>query len=123
MSALLIDRDPAKAAALSGDRRALLALERRRSRLFRLWIVTGLFFMVLPGTILGFTKLLLTSAHHGFAGLALLTTILLAADFLRVPYPINPAFGRTASFRCAKTTSRWKPAASGITGLKLAAPV
>lgn len=70
MSALLIDKDPAQAAAWQEDRRALLAFERRKSRLFRLWIATGIFFMVLPGTILGFTNLLLISAHHGFAGLS-----------------------------------------------------
>ncbi|MFP5225983.1 MAG: hypothetical protein ACLGXA_00020 [Acidobacteriota bacterium] len=47
-----------------------LAWERRKSLLFRLWIVTGLFFMVLPGTILGFTNLLFISAHHGLTGLS-----------------------------------------------------
>ncbi|HEY1809830.1 MAG TPA: hypothetical protein VGG42_14795 [Acidobacteriaceae bacterium] len=52
------------------DRAALLSFERRKSSLFRLWIVTGLFFMVLPGTILGFTNLLFISAHHGLAGLS-----------------------------------------------------
>lgn len=50
--------------------RALLVWERRKSRLFRLWIATGAFFMVLPGTILGFTNLLFISAHHGLAGLS-----------------------------------------------------
>lgn len=70
MSALLMEKDPAEAAGWGEDRRTLLALEKRRSRLFRLWIVTGIFFMVLPGTILGFTNLLLISAHHGFAGLS-----------------------------------------------------
>lgn len=52
------------------DRSSLLAYEHRRSFRFRLWIVTGLFFMVLPGTILGFANLLFISAHHGFAGLS-----------------------------------------------------
>lgn len=70
MSALLIDNDPVLAATAREDHRALLALERRKSRLFRLWIATGIFFMVLPGTILGFTNLLLISAHHGFTGLS-----------------------------------------------------
>lgn len=70
MSALLIEKDPAGAAAWREDRRTLLALERRKSRLFRLWIATGIFFMVLPGTILGFTNLLVISAHHGIAGLS-----------------------------------------------------
>lgn len=70
MSALLIDNDPAPAAGPREDRRALLAQEKRKSRLFRLWIATGIFFMVLPGTVLGFTNLLLISAHHGFQGLS-----------------------------------------------------
>ncbi|MGB6868071.1 MAG: hypothetical protein WBD93_00540 [Acidobacteriaceae bacterium] len=70
MSALLIDNDPALAAAAGEDRSALLAQEWRKSRLFRLWIVTGIFFMVLPGTILGFTNLLVISAHHGLSGLS-----------------------------------------------------
>lgn len=47
-----------------------LAFECRKSHSLRLWICTGLFFMVLPGTILGFTNLLAISAHHGFAGLS-----------------------------------------------------
>lgn len=54
----------------SADRRAQLAAELRKSRLLRLWIATGIFFMVLPGTILGFTNLLLISAHHGLNGLS-----------------------------------------------------
>lgn len=54
----------------STARAALLDTERRNSLLLRLWIVTGLFFMVLPGTVLGFTNLLSISAHHGFASLS-----------------------------------------------------
>ncbi|HUY80609.1 MAG TPA: NnrS family protein [Acidobacteriaceae bacterium] len=56
--------------AINTARPDLLAFERRKSRLLRLWIVSGIFFMVLPGTILGFTNLLLISAHHGFQGLS-----------------------------------------------------
>ena len=52
------------------ERLAAVAAERRKSLLFRLWIATGIFFMVLPGTILGFTNLLLISAHHGLGGLS-----------------------------------------------------
>lgn len=59
---------------VSGDaaekHRALVAVERRKSLLFRLWIATGLFFLVLPGTILGFTNLLVITAHHGLSGLS-----------------------------------------------------
>lgn len=46
------------------------AFERRKSLLLRMWICTGLFFMVLPGTILGFANLLAISAHHGLTGLS-----------------------------------------------------
>lgn len=67
--ATLIELQPLAAAPTEG-RHALLALELRKSRLFRLWIATGIFFMVLPGTILGFANLLLISAHHGFNGLS-----------------------------------------------------
>lgn len=56
--------------AQSPERRAQVAVERRKSMLFRLWIATGIFFMVLPGTILGFTNLLLIAAHHGLNGLS-----------------------------------------------------
>jgi uncharacterized protein involved in response to NO len=52
------------------ERLAPIAAERRKSLLFRLWIGTGIFFMVLPGTILGFTNLLLITAHHGLNGLS-----------------------------------------------------
>jgi uncharacterized protein involved in response to NO len=55
---------------IADDRAALFAYERRKSLLLRLWIGTGLFFMALPGTLLGFTNLLAISAHHGLAGLA-----------------------------------------------------
>jgi len=54
----------------AAERPALVAGERRKSLLFRLWIATGIFFMVLPGTILGFTNLLLITAHHGLGGLS-----------------------------------------------------
>jgi hypothetical protein len=70
MSAVLVESDHGYAAGPVTDRGALLAFERQKSRMLRLWVVTGLFFMVLPGTILGFTNLLLISAHHGFQGLS-----------------------------------------------------
>lgn len=66
MSATLVE----SATEPETDRGALLAFERQKSRMLRLWIVTGLFFMVLPGTILGFTNLLFISAHHGLQGLS-----------------------------------------------------
>lgn len=71
MSAILIETIPGREAATSvTERQALLASERRKSLLFRLWIATGIFFMVLPGTILGFTNLLHISVHHGLQGLS-----------------------------------------------------
>lgn len=70
MATSLIETDVVHGGASAAVHSALVAAERRKSLLFRLWIATGIFFMVLPGTILGFTNLLLISAHHGFAGLS-----------------------------------------------------
>lgn len=47
----------------------LVARERRKSLMLRAWIVTGLFFMALPGTLLGFSNLLAISAQHGAVAL------------------------------------------------------
>jgi hypothetical protein len=47
----------------------LVARERAKSLLLRAWIASGLFFMALPGTLLGFSNLMAISAHHGAAGL------------------------------------------------------
>jgi uncharacterized protein involved in response to NO len=69
MATTLIDTDFVHGSAAT-ERPALVAAERRKSLLFRLWVATGIFFMVLPGTILGFTNLLLISAHHGLGGLS-----------------------------------------------------
>lgn len=41
--------------------------ERQRSWMLRAWILSGLFFMALPGTLLGFQNLLAVSTHHGLA--------------------------------------------------------
>jgi len=70
MSASLLEPGPIQDPSSVDERRAMVAAERRKSRLFRLWIGTGIFFMVLPGTILGFTNLLAISVHHGFQGLS-----------------------------------------------------
>lgn len=37
--------------------------------MLRAWILCGLFFMTLPGTLLGFSNLMAISAHHGMANL------------------------------------------------------
>jgi uncharacterized protein involved in response to NO len=44
---------------------AMVARERMKSLMLRAWIVAGLFFMALPGTLLGFSNLLAISTHHG----------------------------------------------------------
>ncbi len=66
--------DPVHPLNRTGDaatsRNATMRAERRKSLLLRLWIGTGLFFMVLPGTVLGFNNLLAISAHHGLGALA-----------------------------------------------------
>jgi uncharacterized protein involved in response to NO len=48
---------------------AIVTRERRRSLMLRAWILCGLFLMVLPGTLLGFSNLMAISAHHGMANL------------------------------------------------------
>lgn len=48
---------------------AVIARERRKSLMLRAWILTGLFFMALPGTLLGFSNLMAISAHHGLGTL------------------------------------------------------
>src|SRR5664280_2863162 len=47
----------------------IVGRERQKSLMLRAWILSGLFFMVLPGTLLGFSNLMAISAHHGSAGL------------------------------------------------------
>jgi len=51
------------------DRTAASRRERDKSFLLRAWILSGLFFMAIPGTLLGFSNLLAISSHHGAAGL------------------------------------------------------
>lgn len=70
MATTLIDGKNVINIAQAAERRAQLAVERRKSLLLRLWIATGIFFMVLPGTVLGFSNLLLIAAHHGMNGLS-----------------------------------------------------
>jgi len=48
---------------------AAIVRERRKSLMLRAWIVSGLFFMALPGTLMGFSNLLAISSHHGLASL------------------------------------------------------
>ena len=43
--------------------------ERQKSLLLRAWILCGLFFMALPGTLLGYSNLMAISTHHGLSSL------------------------------------------------------
>lgn len=43
--------------------------EVEKSYLLRAWILSGLFFMAFPGTLLGFSNLLAISTHHGLSDL------------------------------------------------------
>lgn len=47
----------------------IVARERQKSLMLRAWILGGLFFMSLPGTLLGFSNLMAISAHHGLTSL------------------------------------------------------
>src|ERR1035437_10961777 len=47
----------------------IVARERQKSLMLRAWILSGLFFMAIPGTLLGFSNLMAISAHHGSASL------------------------------------------------------
>lgn len=52
-----------------GDPQSPAALERTKNLMLRAWIVAGVFFMALPGTLLGFSNLMAISAQHGAASL------------------------------------------------------
>ena len=43
--------------------------DRQKSLMLRAWIISGLFFMAVPGTLLGFSNLIAISAHHGLSAL------------------------------------------------------
>ena len=48
---------------------AIVARERQKSMVLRAWILIGIFFMALPGTLLGFSNLMAISTHHGLGSL------------------------------------------------------
>lgn len=60
----LVDRAHSQVARQSNVK-DLVAREREKSLMLRAWILSGLFFMALPGTLLGFSNLMAISAHHG----------------------------------------------------------
>jgi hypothetical protein len=47
----------------------IVGRERQKSLMLRAWILSGLFFMVLPGTLLGFSNLMAISTSHGVSHL------------------------------------------------------
>jgi hypothetical protein len=49
--------------------RDIVSRERQKSLMLRAWIVSGLFFMALPGTVLGFSNLMAISASRGVSRL------------------------------------------------------
>jgi hypothetical protein len=51
------------------ENEGIIARERQKSLMLRAWIAAGLFFMALPGTLLGFSNLMAISAHHGLGTL------------------------------------------------------
>jgi len=50
--------------------RETLVRERNKSWMLRAWILSGIFFMALPGTLLGFSNLMAISAHHGLGSMS-----------------------------------------------------
>ena len=68
MATFPLFNQPASGAALN-ENAALIARERQKSLTLRAWIGSGLFFMALPGTLLGFSNLMAISAHHGLGNL------------------------------------------------------
>lgn len=53
----------------AASNQAIAVRERQKSMMLRAWIVVGLFFMALPGTLLGFSNLVAIAAHHGLGSL------------------------------------------------------
>lgn len=68
MAAPVFFENPKLAAAVD-ESASIIARERQKSLLLRAWILGGLFFMALPGTVLGFSNLIAISAHHGLGAL------------------------------------------------------
>ena len=68
----------------------IVARERQKSLMLRAWILSGLFFMALPGTLLGFSNLMAISTHHGLGALP--------AAWIRVTATRRSSAGLAASF-------------------------
>ena len=61
--------EPTPAPVSTGQILDIVSRERQKSLMLRAWILSGLFFMALPGTLLGFSNLMAISASHGFSPL------------------------------------------------------
>jgi hypothetical protein len=61
--------DAAPRFVVLNTRSAINPARRRKSFLLRAWILRGLFFMALPGTLLGFSNLMAISTNHGLGTL------------------------------------------------------
>jgi len=68
MSALPLP-DRSSSTIASSENAGIVVRERQKSLMLRAWIFSGLFFMTLPGTLLGFSNLMSISAHHGLGTL------------------------------------------------------
>ena len=68
MATLPLFEQPTPTGTINGNA-AIIARERQKSLMLRAWILSGLFFMALPGTLLGFSNLMAISAHHGLGTL------------------------------------------------------
>ncbi len=64
MATLPLFEQPAPTGTTHGNA-ATIARERQKSLMLRAWILAGIFFMALPGTLLGFSNLMAISMHHG----------------------------------------------------------
>ena len=53
----------------AGNTTLTLMRERNKSWMLRAWILSGLFYMALPGTLLGFSNLMSISAHHSLGSM------------------------------------------------------
>lgn len=61
--------EPVVPSASVRENAPIIVRERQKSLMLRVWILSGLFFMALPGTLLGFSNLMAISAHHGLGSL------------------------------------------------------
>jgi uncharacterized protein involved in response to NO len=61
--------EPTLSCASTSPTLDIVSRERQKSLMLRAWILSGLFFMALPGTLLGFSNLMAISTSHGVSPL------------------------------------------------------